>query len=73
MSEQPAALLRTLYAEAFSRFGPSCLWSKQPRSDPTVDEARIIARCLRVEGGREAYELARRIEEACDAADLAAT
>ena len=72
MCEQPQEVLEALYAEAFSRFGTACLWSKQPCRHPTTEHARIIARTLRAEGGRNAYALARRIEEACDAADSAA-
>jgi hypothetical protein len=72
VSAQPRTVLSTLYTEAFLRFGHACLWSKKPCRHPTAEHARIIARCLRVEGGRDAYELARRIEEACDAADCAA-
>jgi hypothetical protein len=61
--------LKDLYAEAFSRFGIACLWSKKPVRVPTVQHARIIADALRLEGGCEAYVLAREIDEACDAAD----
>lgn len=63
------ARLEGLYAEAFSRFGTACLWSKQPVRHPTVAHARIIADALRVEGGREAYVLAAELDEACDAVD----
>jgi hypothetical protein len=72
----PASLnpsLQDLYAEAFSRFGSSCLWSKRPVAQATAEHARIIARSLRIEGGREAYLLGRQIEEVCDATDFAAT
>jgi hypothetical protein len=61
--------LADLYADAFSRFGASCLWSKQPVDAPTARHARIVAEALRTEGGRDAYALAREIDEACDAAD----
>lgn len=70
--ETASRTLDHLYAEAFSRFGISCLWSKQPVRTPTVEHARIIADALRAEGGREAYVLAREIDEACDAADRSA-
>lgn len=73
MPASPDPSLQDLYADAFSRFGSSCLWSKKPVSHPTADHARIIAHSLRIEGGRDAYLLARQIEEACDAADFAAT
>ncbi len=72
MSAKPQTLVQDLYAKAFQQFGASCLWSREPVRDPTTAHARIIAHALRVEGGREAYSLAREIEEACDAADLAA-
>jgi hypothetical protein len=72
MSAEPQALVGALYADAFRQFGHACLWSKKPVRHPTTEHARIIARSLRIEGGREAYALAREIEEACDAADLAA-
>jgi hypothetical protein len=70
MSQVAAAHLSSLYEEAFERFQYACLWSKKPVENPTSTHARIIAGSLRSEGGRSAYELARRIEEACDAVDL---
>lgn len=72
MSANPNLQLAALYADAFRRFGFSCLWSKKPVCDPGTEHARIIAHALRTEGGREAYGLARQIEDACDAIDLAA-
>jgi hypothetical protein len=64
--------LGRLYADAFSRFGASCLWSKTPVRHPTAQHARVIAEALRIEGGPAAYALAREIDEACDAADASA-
>jgi hypothetical protein len=72
MTLEPRKLLSELYADAFVRFGSSCLWSKQPVHAPTPEHARIIAHSLKVEGGADAYALARRIEEACDAVDRSA-
>ena len=72
MSTDPKARLEDLYADAFRRFGHSCLWSKQPVRDPGVDHARIFAHALRTEGGREAYALAGQIEDACDAVEITA-
>lgn len=71
MSAHSRYVLATLYAEAFERFGYSCLWSKKPCTNPTAEHARIIAGVLRIEGDRDAYDLARQLEAACDAADAA--
>ena len=38
--------LGRLYADAFSRFGASCLWSKTPVRHPTAQHAKVIAEAL---------------------------
>ena len=61
--------IESLCDEAFDRFGASCLWSKKRVRAPGAEYARAIARALKSEGGRAAWEHAWRIEEACDAVD----
>ena len=57
-----------LYRQAFRKFGAAALWSSRPVPNPTVADALAITRSLRVEGDRNARELAERIEQACRAA-----
>lgn len=64
--------MRDAQREAFSRFGASCLWSKRPVDAPTAVHLRIIARCLKSQGGKRAYAMARKLEEISDAADRSA-
>ena len=59
----PEALVR-LYRRAFHEFGAQALWSSRAASDPTVADALAITRSLRVEGDRNARQLAELIEEA---------
>jgi hypothetical protein len=61
--------LLELYARAFSEYGVQCLWSWKPVSHPTPSHARVIARALRAEGNRAAWELSWEIEDACDAVE----
>jgi hypothetical protein len=65
----PTQALAALYNRAFSEYGVQCLWSLKPVSNPTPDHARVIARALRSEGNRGAWELSWEIEDACDAAE----
>jgi hypothetical protein len=58
----------SLYRLAFEQFGAWALWSSKPVSDPTPADALAITHSLRVEGNREARQLAERIEQACRAA-----
>ena len=69
----PNEQVRDLYNRAFSEFGAQCLWSWAPVAEPAPRHARVIARALKAEGNRAAYELAWQIEEACDAADRTST
>lgn len=57
-----------LYRRAFERFGASVLWSSKPVPYPTPADALAITNSLRVEGNREARQLAEEIEKACRAA-----
>lgn len=70
MTKQPSSPqdLATLYRRAFEQFGTWALWSSRPVPDPTPADALAIARSLRVEGNREARQLAEQIEQACRAA-----
>jgi hypothetical protein len=54
-----------LYRQAFREFGAAALWSSRPVPNPTVADALAITRSLRVEGDRNARQLAERIEQAC--------
>lgn len=63
----PAEVAR-LYQQAFREFGSQALWSSRPASEPTVADVLAITRSLRVEGDRNARQLAERIEAACRAA-----
>jgi hypothetical protein len=58
----------TLYRRAFKEFGASALWSSKPVPEPTPADALAITNSLRVEGNREARQLAENIEKACRAA-----
>jgi hypothetical protein len=63
----PAEVVR-LYQQAFADFGALALWSSRAVPDPTIADALAITRSLRVEGDRNARQLAERIEGACRAA-----
>lgn len=60
--------LAGLYRRAFEKFGASALWSSKPVPEPTPADALAITNSLRVEGNREARQLAEKIEKACRAA-----
>ncbi len=60
--------VEALYRQAFRDFGALALWSSRPRAHPTAADALAITRSLRVEGNREARQLAERIEDLCRAA-----
>jgi hypothetical protein len=57
-----------LYRRAFADFGTQALWNKRFLDEPTPEDALVIARALRIEGDREARQLAEQIEKACRAA-----
>jgi hypothetical protein len=63
-----AGPLVTLYRRAFAEYGAQALWNKRMLGEPTLDDALVIARALRIEGDREARKLAEQIEKACRAA-----
>lgn len=58
----------TLYRRAFAEYGTQALWNKRMLDNPTLEDALVVARALRIEGDREARKLAERIEQACRAA-----
>jgi hypothetical protein len=62
-----------LYREAFRRYGGIALWFLRELPAPTPANALNAARALRDHGDLPARRLAERIEEACRAADAAAT
>ena len=58
----------SLYSRAFERYGVRALWNKRLLDEPTTADALVVARALRIEGDREARQLAEQIEQACRAA-----
>lgn len=58
----------TLYHYAFAEYGARALWNKRELETPTAADALVVARALRMEGNREARQLAEQIERACRAA-----
>jgi hypothetical protein len=58
----------SLYRRAFREYGTHALWNKRILEDPTVEDALVVARALRIEGDRGARRLAEEIEQACRAA-----
>lgn len=59
----------SLYRRAFDEFGARALWNKVPLETPTMADALVVARALRIEGDRAARRLAEDIERACRAVD----
>ena len=57
-----------LYGRAFRDYRIRALWNKRQLHAPTPEDALVVARALRVEGDREARQLAERLERACGAA-----
>jgi len=55
----------TLYRRAFAAYGTQALWNKRMFEEPTPEDALVVARALRIEGDREARQLAEQIEKAC--------
>jgi hypothetical protein len=66
-AQQPEDLAR-LYRRAFAEYGARALWNKRELETPTPADALVVARALRMEGNREARQLAEQIERACRAA-----
>jgi hypothetical protein len=56
-----------LYRQAFAEYGTRALWNKRVLEEPTKEDALVVARALRVEGNRDARQLAEQIERACRA------
>jgi hypothetical protein len=56
-----------LYRQAFAKYGARALWNKRFLEKPTKEDALVVACALRVEGNREARQLAEQIERACRA------
>jgi hypothetical protein len=56
-----------LYRQAFEMYDARALWNKRFLEKPTKEDALVVARALRVEGNREARQLAEQIERACRA------
>ena len=57
-----SAALRTLFDEATSRYGATCLWNCRP--EPTAEGLALIERRLRQHGDMGAWRLAAAIREA---------
>jgi hypothetical protein len=58
----------SLYRRAFAEYGTRALWNKRMLPEPTPEDALVVARALRIEGGRAARRLAEQIESASRAA-----
>ncbi len=56
-----------LYRQAFTVYGARALWNKRFLEEPTKEDTLVVAHALRVEGNREARQLAEQIERACRA------
>ena len=68
MSTQPTQPdFARLYRRAFEEYGTRALWNKRFLEEPTKEDALVVAHALRVEGNREARQLAEQIERACRA------
>jgi len=67
-SEPQPKDLMSLYRRAFTEYGTRALWNKRLLDAPTPEDALVVARALRIEGDREARQLAEQIEQACRAA-----
>jgi hypothetical protein len=68
-NEDQAEDLASLYRRAFAEYGTHALWNKRAMEAPTPADAMVVARALRIEGNREARQLAEQIEQACRAAN----
>lgn len=58
----------TLYRGAFAEHRARALWNKRMLDALMPEDALVVARALRIEGNRQARELAEQIERACRAA-----
>jgi hypothetical protein len=67
-SEPKEPKFEELYHRAFADFRLRALWNLRELEHPTVEEALIVTRRLRVEGDLRARQLAEDIERACLAA-----
>jgi hypothetical protein len=65
-SSQPEYV--SLYERAFKEFGAHALWNLRRFDEPSLEDALVVARALRIEGDLTARRLAEGIEEACHAA-----
>ena len=55
----------TLYRRAFAEYGAQALWNLRTLNQPAPEDALVVARALRVEGGMSARFMAEEIERAC--------
>jgi hypothetical protein len=58
----------SLYRQAFAQYRTRALWNRRLLEKPSLEDALVVARALRIEGDRAARRLAERIEQACRAA-----
>jgi hypothetical protein len=59
---------RSLYRQAFREYGTRALWNKRVMTEPTPEDALVVARALRIHGDLSARRLAEQLEIACRAA-----
>ena len=48
-----------LYRRAFGEYGTRALWNQRLLESPTPEDALVVARALRIEGDRNARQLAK--------------
>lgn len=58
----------SLYRQAFAEYRFRALWNRRMLDAPTPEDALVVARALRIEGNRQARQLAEQIERVCRAA-----
>lgn len=59
--------IAALYRRAFADYRARALWNLRQFEDPTIEQALLVARHLRVEGDMQARQLAEQIEKAASA------
>ena len=59
--------MQPLYRRAFADYRTRALWNLRQFEDPTIEQALLVARHLRIEGDMQARRLAEQIEKAASA------
>jgi hypothetical protein len=66
--ERPSEDFVSLYRRAFTDYRSRALWNVRELEDPSIEDALVVARYLRLEGNLAARRLAEQIEKTCGAA-----